>query len=248
MSYTHLIRACLASAHFDIPAAVQQHLDGLDKALWAGLDVIHSASNEGCSGELTVIDAEKLKEFADLSNAVRTDDIGQPANVPEAKVELVLSIHDADNCVVDSASAELTIKQVEHIVDVASSLVLAHRNGQDTDEFVEQLDLELCRADVLASAQEQDSAERAIEWTAQNDSAASKEGWNIFETTGSSSEKWQVQRIDFPEDREPLANESDAWELVYSGTDAHHVAARAFIQHHNPEEWAEIVKHCESVS
>lgn len=74
------------------------------------------------------------------------------------------------------------------------------------------------------------------QWTAENDAAGDKEGWGIYDC----GTEWQVQRVDCPEEGEALADDQDAWAIVFSGTAAHHQAAREFIQHHNPQEWAAI--------
>lgn len=87
-------------------------------------------------------------------------------------------------------------------------------------------------------------------WTHEHSLAASREGWDIFETFGSPDGPWQVQRVDDPDEVvadatvtvQRLNGDSDAWLLVHHGKEAHHAAAREFIKENSPVEWKSIVK------
>lgn len=87
-------------------------------------------------------------------------------------------------------------------------------------------------------------------WSENHTLAASREGWGLFDSTGSANGNWQVQRLDDPEVESAgigfavpaLQSDEQAWRLVYEGTEQHHRAARAFLIAHNPKEWASIKK------
>lgn len=87
-------------------------------------------------------------------------------------------------------------------------------------------------------------------WLASHALAALREGWNVYDSNGSANGDWQVQCLDDPAlaSKElgfsvPILKYDDkAWRLVYEGTEPHHVAARTFLQAHNPKEWASIKK------
>ena len=87
-------------------------------------------------------------------------------------------------------------------------------------------------------------------WLPEHSEAATREGWNMFETQGSKNGPWQVQAFDDPTEAADacgleiprLRGDEDAWRLVFSGTEQHHIAARAFLQAHNPIELASIEK------
>lgn len=75
-------------------------------------------------------------------------------------------------------------------------------------------------------------------WLYRHAAAARKEGWSIFDCSGSDNGRWQICRIDSPDDDEgELESDRDAWDLVAKGTEPHHVAARDFIRAHNDVEW-----------
>ncbi|UOL47958.1 hypothetical protein vBPaerPsCh_127 [Pseudomonas phage vB_Paer_PsCh] len=90
-------------------------------------------------------------------------------------------------------------------------------------------------------------------WTTELEKASAAEGWSVFDTEGSDNGPYQIQRIDDPEAYEeatgelPPRLESDvaAWLLVFNGKGLHHAAAKEFIAHHNPKEWAAIVEYCQ---
>ena len=83
-------------------------------------------------------------------------------------------------------------------------------------------------------------------WSDEHASAAVREGWAIWECSGSNYGKWQVQRVDEVEPMldgfmpPQLTSDTEAWLRVNTGTGEHHSAARAFIAAHNPEHFAEI--------
>lgn len=87
-------------------------------------------------------------------------------------------------------------------------------------------------------------------WSENHALAASREGWGVFDSTGSANGNWQVQRQDDPEMEAAetgfsvpaLQSDEQAWRLVYQGTEQHHLAACAFLIAHNPKEWASIKK------
>ncbi|MFP3637624.1 phage protein NinX family protein [Paraburkholderia sp. SIMBA_054] len=87
-------------------------------------------------------------------------------------------------------------------------------------------------------------------WSDAHDAAAATEGWCISDSTGSVNGPWQVQRIDDPGAFElaagfapgVLASDDDALRLVANGNGAHHLAARVFMQAHNPSEFEAILK------
>lgn len=90
-------------------------------------------------------------------------------------------------------------------------------------------------------------------WIPEHSQAATREGWDIFECSGSSNGDWQIQRIDNPEDAEgsdfeipALPDDEAAWRIVCKGTAPHHVAAREFIRSANPKEFDAMQRFCSS--
>jgi hypothetical protein len=84
------------------------------------------------------------------------------------------------------------------------------------------------------------------EWSAAHKLSANTEGWDIFDAGG---EEYRLCRIDDPEqwmeDKDvpavgTLSDDADAWKIVFTGTQTHHVAALAFMKYHNPEEVAQM--------
>lgn len=76
-------------------------------------------------------------------------------------------------------------------------------------------------------------------WERDHSRAATAEGWNIWECSGSEAGPFQIQRYDSPDDIEASELESDeaAWLIVMSGEMPHHLAARAFIRTYGYSEW-----------
>ena len=77
-------------------------------------------------------------------------------------------------------------------------------------------------------------------WSQAHCEAAQKEGWDIFDTYGSDSGPWQLQRLDNVDDgadSTQLTTDNQAWSLVLEGSLPHHQAARDFIRVHNPMEY-----------
>lgn len=92
-------------------------------------------------------------------------------------------------------------------------------------------------------------------WSHAHSQAAIREGWDVFECSGSSNGAWQIQRIDSPEDvvgfdvEIPLLlNDEAAWRIVCEGTAPHHIAAREFIRSENPAEFYAMQRLCSSVA
>lgn len=80
-------------------------------------------------------------------------------------------------------------------------------------------------------------------WTAELDSAATAEGWTVWDVRGSDFGPIQVQKYDSPEDLLPLVvprlnSDNDAFLLVMRGTGDHHRVAREIIAKYNPEDFA----------
>jgi hypothetical protein len=91
-------------------------------------------------------------------------------------------------------------------------------------------------------------------WTEAHSSAAIAEGWEIFDCDGSSNGRWQVDMLDDPAEWAQinggvlpprLDDDQHAWALVANGTLPHHLAARAFLQAHNPPEYELVMKYKE---
>ncbi len=87
-------------------------------------------------------------------------------------------------------------------------------------------------------------------WTFAEIEQAQKEGWDIFECSGSSDGPWQIQRIDFPDEwpgldhHQPLfEDDADAWMHVRAkaaeGSFLHR-RALAFVRENNPLEYERI--------
>lgn len=94
----------------------------------------------------------------------------------------------------------------------------------------------------------------AAEWPRENQAAALAEGWDIFCSDGSEDGPWQIQRLDDPEawtmedvetpNPNPFEGDADAWVHVRDKAAEEsplHVAALAFIQRHNPDEYDRIM-------
>lgn len=82
------------------------------------------------------------------------------------------------------------------------------------------------------------------EWLGEDNFAADREGWNIFESSGSVGGSPQIQRYD---ERAVFAGDSDAWLFVWTRAkagSAMHQRALDFIRRHNEPEYARIEKHC----
>jgi hypothetical protein len=88
-------------------------------------------------------------------------------------------------------------------------------------------------------------------WSVEHSNAAIAEGWEIFDCDGSSNGRWQVNCLDSPLDwaeeggvvPPELNGDEAAWKIVANGTQPHHEAARVFLQAHNPQEYALVMKH-----
>lgn len=88
-------------------------------------------------------------------------------------------------------------------------------------------------------------------WSEQHSNAAIAEGWEIFDCEDSSNGRWQVDELDDPSSwihltggvAPPKLDDNEAaWAIVANGTLLHHEAARAFLQTHNPQEYALVMQ------
>lgn len=67
-------------------------------------------------------------------------------------------------------------------------------------------------------------------WTIKHNQAAAKEGWGIYDCSGSENAPWEICKIDSPDEGEgELEEDADAWRLVLTGTGEHHQLAREFV-------------------
>jgi len=71
-------------------------------------------------------------------------------------------------------------------------------------------------------------------WTTRCNEAAQREGWGIWDCSGSENAPFQICKIDSPDDIEgievpTLQEDADAWEIVLKGTGEHHQLAREFV-------------------
>lgn len=85
------------------------------------------------------------------------------------------------------------------------------------------------------------------EWTREDAMAATDEGWDIFECSGSENGPWQIQSFDCPEEWPgwdegkpyPFDGDADAWVYVWTrarGGSPLHQRALTFLAEHNPTE------------
>jgi hypothetical protein len=84
-------------------------------------------------------------------------------------------------------------------------------------------------------------------WTAEDQAAAEREGWDIFECDGSGGGPWQIQSFDDVDDELApviIANvgrlwedDDQAWMFVWAVRSELHAKALAFIHAMNPQEW-----------
>lgn len=90
-----------------------------------------------------------------------------------------------------------------------------------------------------------------MEWTREDHLAASREGWDMFESYGSDNGPYQIQSFDDPDEWEgvglyPFDGDTDAWEHVWKLAELGstlHVKALEFLKVHNPLEHTHIVNH-----
>ncbi|SFF32399.1 hypothetical protein [Paracidovorax wautersii] len=76
-------------------------------------------------------------------------------------------------------------------------------------------------------------------WSDEHREAANREGWDIWDTSGSECGPWQIQRFDEAHENPgaQLDSDDDALRIVVSGSAPHHEAARQFIKAHSTQEW-----------
>lgn len=88
-------------------------------------------------------------------------------------------------------------------------------------------------------------------WSDADAAAANAEGWDIFDSYGSDSGPWQIQRFDdptaigWPADLPyPFEEDTDVWEhvwhLAHQGGHPVHERALAYLKAHNPMEYEAI--------
>ncbi|MBX6653654.1 hypothetical protein ISF12_10400 [Pseudomonas aeruginosa] len=85
--------------------------------------------------------------------------------------------------------------------------------------------------------------------------SAAREGWAITECPDSEHGRWQVQKIDSPEEYSnahgypipKLETDEQAWLIVLGGDRIHHESARNFIEVHNPALWQQMEQYRENL-
>lgn len=85
--------------------------------------------------------------------------------------------------------------------------------------------------------------ERLTDRASQYEEESIAEGWIISECTGSDNGRWQIQKIDDPEEvgAPELDSDEAAWRIVLEGKKPHHAHAREFISEVNPKEWSSML-------
>lgn len=78
------------------------------------------------------------------------------------------------------------------------------------------------------------------EWNSADSDAAIKEGWNLYDSTGSVDGSPQVQRND---EQSLLDSDIDAWKLVANGNEQHHHKTLSILKRDNISEYNRIIKH-----
>lgn len=88
--------------------------------------------------------------------------------------------------------------------------------------------------------EDRDTTRMSPAWSNEHRAAANNEGWDIWDTSGSESEPWQIQRFDESHENPgvQLDSDDDALRLVVNGSAPHHEAARLFIKAHSTQEWS----------
>lgn len=132
----------------------------------------------------------------------------------------------------------------EHVVLAGCTVELVHcieAGGSDPDQH---------NHSTLATAESTGGGPEFMTppWSAAHARAALTEGWNIFESEGSAYGPWQIQRLDWAEETpgaKQLEDDESAWNIVLTGTAAHHAAALAFIRAHNPMDYETMMVHAE---
>ena len=87
------------------------------------------------------------------------------------------------------------------------------------------------------------------DWSDSNYKYASKEGWNIWECSGSLNGFLQIGKYDNEEDEEGLqvpiylSCDQDAWDIVWNGTKPHHIKALKIVKEYNPMEYKAIIEY-----
>jgi hypothetical protein len=70
-----------------------------------------------------------------------------------------------------------------------------------------------------------------------DNSQAVREGWSIFDCSGSDNGRWQLQKCD---DSDKCSTDLVAWDHVRTAADAgseYHASALKFLEQHNPDEF-----------
>ena len=74
-------------------------------------------------------------------------------------------------------------------------------------------------------------------WSKQDSIEATKEGWDLYDSTGSVDGDLQIQRND---EQNLLSEDSDAWKIVKGGSESHHIKAMELLKVNNPKEYKRI--------
>lgn len=133
--------------------------------------------------------------------------------------------------------------------DPADAKRFAQASGMQPGDFQAQLQTQgaeqlalTVQAHLLQASQVEDRDTNRMHpsWSDDHRAAAQREGWDIFDTSGSENGPWQIQHFDDASEvpgAAQLDTDDDALRMVMNGTSAHHEAARRFIQAHNEHEW-----------
>ncbi|MGI0646960.1 hypothetical protein ACRCPS_18245 [Pseudomonas aeruginosa] len=143
MSYTTLIRNALAGLVIEVPEELLQSLDQLDRLVDSARDVVLSADNAGCDGELTVCDGNHVQslklavnQVIDLQmnsvvrQLVKRQAADQAIPTQEVLTERLKAIQGITDRL-DSVTSEL-----KKLVPPGSDEVVLELNGRDADGCV----------------------------------------------------------------------------------------------------------------
>ena len=75
------------------------------------------------------------------------------------------------------------------------------------------------------------------EWTNEDSTLASAEGWDVFDSEGSANGPWQIQKRD---ETSTFNQDTDAWRYVWQRAERGsllHQRALEYIKEHNPPEY-----------
>lgn len=77
------------------------------------------------------------------------------------------------------------------------------------------------------------------DWTPEYAAKANEEGWDLFDASGEA----QIQRQD---DQGLLSEDAEAWRIVMTGNEDHHIIARTIVYRDSPQEWERIRNYMEN--